>query len=76
MLNKLFPRNEHLIDRVLRVALGLALLSLVFIGPHSYWGLIGLVPLLTGAIGHCPIYRLLGVDTGTPADDAAKRATT
>jgi hypothetical protein len=76
MLEKIFPRNEHMIDRALRVALGLALLSLVFVGPHTYWGLIGLVPLLTGVIGTCPIYTLLGVDTGSPGDAKAKRATT
>jgi len=76
MLERIFPRNEHLIDRALRVALGLALLGLVFAGPHTYWGLIGLVPLLTGLIGSCPIYALLGVNTGTPADSEAKRATT
>lgn len=76
MLEKIFPRNQHLVDRALRVALGLALLSLVFFGPQTYWGLIGLVPLLTGLVGSCPIYTLLGVDTGSPADAKAKRATT
>ena len=76
MLEKFFPRNEHLIDRALRVALGLALLSLVFVGPQSYWGLIGLVPLLTGLVGSCPIYTLLGVDTCSAAGDETKRAET
>ena len=41
----------------------LYLLSLVFTGPHSYWGLIGAVPLLTGLVGSCPLYALLGLST-------------
>ena len=59
----LFPRNEHVIDRVLRVILGIALLNLVFFGPQTPWGWIGLVPLITGAVGSCPLYRLLGMRT-------------
>ncbi|MCA9629559.1 MAG: DUF2892 domain-containing protein, partial [Myxococcales bacterium] len=38
-------------------------LSLVFVGPQVTWGWIGVVPLLTGLAGHCPLYRLLGVST-------------
>lgn len=60
---KLLPRNEHTIDRVLRVGLGLGALSLAFIGPQTPWGYLGLVPLLTGALGSCPLYTLLGVST-------------
>jgi hypothetical protein len=56
-------RNEGTIDRVLRVILGLVLLSLVFIGPQTWWGLIGLVPLVTGLMGSCPVYSMLGVNT-------------
>lgn len=55
--------NEGKIDRTLRVLVGLALLSLVFIGPESLWGLVGLVPLLTGLVGFCPLYRVLGLNT-------------
>lgn len=55
--------NEGPVDRILRVALGLALLALVFVGPKTPWGWIGLVPLLTGATGMCPIYSLLGIRT-------------
>ncbi|MGR3761827.1 YgaP family membrane protein [Roseobacteraceae bacterium NS-SX3] len=57
------PRNEGTLDRILRIILGLVLLSLVFAGPQTYWGLIGLVPLLTGLAGYCPLYRLLGLST-------------
>ncbi|SLN62787.1 hypothetical protein PSA7680_03306 [Pseudoruegeria aquimaris] len=56
-------RNEGTLDRVLRVILGLALLSLVFVGPQTLWGLVGLVPLVTGLVGVCPIYSLLGIKT-------------
>jgi len=56
-------RNEGTLDRVVRVVLGLALLALVFVGPKSWWGLIGLVPLVTGLVGYCPLYGLLGFRT-------------
>lgn len=55
--------NEGMLDRAIRVALGIALLSIVFIGPRTAWGLLGFVPLLTGPVGHCPIYRALGIST-------------
>ena len=56
-------RNEATWDRLLRVALGLVLLSLTVVGPQTPWGLIGIVPLLTGLAGSCPIYSLLGWTT-------------
>ncbi|MEW9921243.1 DUF2892 domain-containing protein [Marimonas sp. MJW-29] len=56
-------KNEGTLDRTLRVILGLVLLSLVFIGPQTMWGLIGIVPLVTGLIGTCPVYSLLGIRT-------------
>jgi len=55
--------NESSIDRGLRIVLGIVLLSLVVVGPQTLWGLVGLVPLLTGLVGFCPLYRLLGVST-------------
>lgn len=63
MLAKIFPRNEHSIERVLRVVVGVAALSLVFIGPQTYWGLLGVVPLATGLLGSCPLYTLFGLST-------------
>lgn len=63
MLEKILPRNEHVVDRVLRVVVGLALLSLVFIGPQTYWGLIGAIFVVTGLVGSCPIYTILGIGT-------------
>lgn len=55
--------NVGSIDRILRIAVGLALLSLVFIGPQTMWGLVGLLPLATGLFRFCPAYTLLGVST-------------
>ena len=55
--------NEGKWDRIVRVVVGLGLLSLVFIGPQTMWGLVGLVPLLTGAVGFCPLYKVLGLNT-------------
>ena len=63
MLEKLLPRNEATVDRVLRVVLGIGLLSLVFVGPQTAWGWIGIIPLATGLIGSCPAYTLLGLST-------------
>ncbi|MBL7554657.1 MAG: DUF2892 domain-containing protein [Bdellovibrionaceae bacterium] len=56
-------KNEGTVDRVLRVAVGLGLLSLVFVGPQTMWGLVGLVPLATGAVGFCPLYKVFGFAT-------------
>jgi len=63
MLSSLLPRNEHTLDRVVRIVLGLALLAMVFVGPRAAWGWIGVVPLLTGILGSCPIYTMLGIGT-------------
>jgi hypothetical protein len=65
MFDKVCPMNEHPVDRVLRVVLGLVLLSLVFFGPRTPWGWIGLVPLATGLVGTCPLYALLHLSTRT-----------
>jgi Inner membrane protein YgaP-like, transmembrane domain len=55
--------NEGTADRVIRVVLGLALLSLTVIGPQTPWGYVGIVPLATGVLGFCPLYRLVGINT-------------
>lgn len=56
-------RNEGMIDRTIRVLLGLALLALVFVGPQTPWGWLGLIPLVTGLMGFCPLYRIFGLST-------------
>lgn len=55
--------NAGVLDRVLRVIVGLVVLSLVFVGPKTAWGYLGVIPLLTGIVGYCPLYALLGVST-------------
>ena len=55
--------NEGTADRVIRILIGLALISLAFIGPETPLGWIGLVPLVTGLVGFCPLYRLFGFST-------------
>lgn len=55
--------NEGKADRILRVVVGLVLLCLVFVGPQTPWGWLGLIPLLTGLVGSCPVYSILGLNT-------------
>jgi Protein of unknown function (DUF2892) len=50
------------------VALGLGVLSLTVLGPHTLWGLLGFIPLLTGTVGFCPVYRLFGLSTCSVQD--------
>jgi len=50
-------------DRIARIIVGVVLIALVFVGPKTAWGWIGLVPLLTGLVRWCPLYRLIGVNT-------------
>jgi len=57
------PRNAGSVDRIIRILAGLAILSLAFVGPQTPWGYIGVVPLLTGLVGFCPAYTLLGIRT-------------
>jgi hypothetical protein len=55
--------NEGKVDRILRVVLGIALLSQAFFGMQTVWGYVGIVPLLTGIVGICPLYSVLGFNT-------------
>jgi hypothetical protein len=61
--------NVGSIDKVIRIIIGLALLSLIFIleGNARWWGLIGIIPLFTVAAGWCPAYSLLGIRTNKPS---------
>ncbi len=63
MLAKLLPANEHPIERVLRVILGIGILSLAFVGPKTPWGYLGIILIVTGLIGSCPLYALFGFST-------------
>ena len=51
------------IDRILRTVIGLALIALTLTGTIGVWGWIGVVPLLTAALGFCPLYTVLGFST-------------
>jgi hypothetical protein len=55
--------NLGQLERTLRIVAGLVLVALVFVGPKTPWGWIGLILIGTGAIRFCPIYRLLGLST-------------
>jgi len=59
----LFKKNQHAVERVVRVLLGVGLLSVVFVGPQTAWGWLGVVPLVTGLAGSCPLYTLFGFST-------------
>ncbi len=56
-------KNESSLDRIARTLLGVVLLAMVFVGPQTNWGYIGLIPLLTGLVGVCPIYRIFGISS-------------
>jgi hypothetical protein len=57
------------IDRVLRIVVGAAVLALTFVGPYTEmiypWGLLAVVPLVTGLVGFCPVYKLFGFKSCT-----------
>ena len=64
-------KNEHPIERVARVILGAGLIVAAAMGQVGVWGYIGAVPLLTGLLGSCPLYTLLGVSTCAPRKTSA-----
>lgn len=55
--------NEGGLDRALRVVVGVALIALAATDRIGVWGYIGIVPVLTGIVGVCPAYSLLGINT-------------
>jgi O-antigen ligase len=59
----MFKSNVGSIDRILRVVLGIALIALTLTGTIGVWGWLGVVPLLTAALGSCPVYTMLGLST-------------
>ena len=54
-------KNIGRTDRIIRILVGLGLIALVFIGPETPWGWLGLVPLLTALVGTCPLYSIFGI---------------
>lgn len=62
----MLKRNEGTLDRILRVVLGVALLAGYYFngdGAYSWLYLLGVIPLVTGAIGSCPLYSIFGIST-------------
>lgn len=55
--------NTGSVDRAMRVLVGLFLISLAFVGPKTPWGWLGVIPLATAALGFCPLYAVLGINT-------------
>ncbi len=55
--------NIHPVERVVRGVVGLGIVSLAFWGPKSPWAYLGLILVATAAIGWCPPYTLLGINT-------------
>ncbi len=56
-------KNEGNVDRLMRVLLGLGIVSAAFWGPQSSWAYLGLIPIATGLVGFCPLYVVLGLNT-------------
>jgi len=56
-------KNVGRLDQILRILIGVMALSLVFIGPQTVWGWLGVIPLMTGLVNFCPLYKILGLKT-------------
>lgn len=59
----MFQTNVGGIDKILRIVVGLVLISLVFVGPKTPWGWVGIIPLATGLLNTCLLYSILGLNT-------------
>jgi len=56
-------KNIHPVERIMRISLGVILISFAFVGPANLWFLLGLVPLITGFVGWCPLYAIIGFNS-------------
>ena len=63
----MLKKNVGNTDRAVRIILGIGLIALVFVGPQTVWGWVGVIPLLTAFVGSCPLYSLLG-DNSCPTN--------
>jgi hypothetical protein len=68
--------NVGSIDKVVRIVIGIALLSMLFLveGSAKWFGLIGIVPLGTALVGWCPLYSVLGLSTCPPEGSGPSHA--
>ena len=69
-MNSLFKNNVGKIDRIVRIVLGVVLVTNVFVGLNSPLGWIGLVLIVTGIGGICPLYSLLNINTKSLGEKA------
>lgn len=69
----MFCKNVGKVDRILRIVVGIALLSLAFVGPKTAWGYIGIVPILTAFLSFCPMYTLFKLNTCCDKDACGSR---
>jgi hypothetical protein len=60
---RVMKKNIGSAERLIRVFAGLGIISLAFIGPHSPWAFLGIIPLATGLTGWCPPYAIFGIST-------------
>ncbi len=56
-------RNEGNLDRAARAIVGACLIGATLAGAIGPWGWIGVIPLVTSAMGWCPLYSMLGINT-------------
>ena len=64
--------NVGLVDRIIRIVLGVALIALAATNVLGMWAYIGIIPLATGLLKWCPLYTLLGIQT-CPLHETVKR---
>jgi len=62
-------QNVGGMDKIFRIGAGLVLISLVFVGPKTLWGWVGIIPLATGLINFCPVYSIFGFGTAKKKDE-------
>ena len=67
-------KNMGNIDKIARLIAGLVLVSLVFVGPQTPWGWLGIIPLATVVLSWCPFYTILGISTMSKANDAQEQS--
>ena len=55
--------NVGMLDKTVRIIVGLGLIALTLMGTIGFWGWIGIIPLATGVMGWCPLYHVSGFNT-------------
>jgi len=56
-------QNIGATDKLIRIVVGLIIILLGVFGVIDWWGLIGLIPIITALVGHCPAYVPFGIST-------------